>query len=658
MSSTTVQTTIIPENVFIESLIKDNNNGEAGEQSLHWTPGSTITYHLRFADFNGDGVSDWNDDYAAEALRLALDQWAAVANIKFEEVSVETGANLVETLYNQNDGNLGRHQYPQLGSTSLGYYNLTQSVFNENGNHQGGYSYVTFVHEIGHGLGLEHPFDTADTDKFPGSGQNNVGDNALNQGIWTLMSYNDGWLEGGQTYNSNFQTTDYGWQASPMAFDIAAIQAIYGANNTYHTGNDTYVMPDVNEVGTGYICIWDAGGTDTISAGDAEAGVIIDLKAATLQNAPGGGGFVSRVTGILGGFTIANGVTIENAAGGSGDDFIYGNDANNRIDGKSGSDTMLGGAGADTFVYSRGNDTITDFVSGTDKLSGSVFFGLKSFAELQDKITGDSSVNTTYTFSDGNTLKLNGVANGAITVNDLANTAPIISFQNGIATSLAVSENKVTVGKIDASDLHNDTLTYSLLGDDRGKFVIDDEGNLKFKSARDYEAPGDLNKDNAYKVTVKVTDGSGASDSQDLTVTVKNVHEKPVISSNGGGSSATITMDENRVTVGTLRATGDSDDKLTWTLSGGDDRGKFTIDADGLLKFKSPRNFETPQDLNGDNAYKVTVKVTDEHGGTDTQSLTVKIRDVSGARAAPEPMADHPVELAIHHDVDHHGWLI
>jgi serralysin len=47
--------------------------------------------------------------------------------------------------------------------------------------------------------------------------------------------------------------------STPMAFDIAAIQYLYGANTGFHTGNDTYVLTD-----TSWSCIWDCSGTDAI----------------------------------------------------------------------------------------------------------------------------------------------------------------------------------------------------------------------------------------------------------------------------------------------------------------------------------------------------------------------------------------------------------
>ena len=164
-----------------------------------------------------------------------------------------------------------------------------------------------------------------------------------------------------------------------MALDIAALQRMYGTNLAARTGDDTYALPTANKIGTFYSCIWDAGGTDRIVGGDH--GNVIDLRAATLAYAPGGGGHLSHATSRSGGFvhggvTIANKVVIENATGGAGRDAIRGNGADNvltgfggqdRLNGSGGDDTLRGGAGSDTLVGGAGNDQLTGG-TGADRL--------------------------------------------------------------------------------------------------------------------------------------------------------------------------------------------------------------------------------------------------------------------------------------------------
>ena len=210
---------------------------------------------------------------------------------------------------------------------------------------QGSYAFSLLLHEFGHGLGLAHPHDdggtsaalrgvTAETGSF--------GIGALNQGVYTVMSYNVGW-PGGPT---GAPTRDgFGHEATPMALDIAVLQEKYGPNFGHAIGDDIYELPDANRKGTAYACIWDAGGNDWITYGGASDSVI-DLRAATLKGEIGGGGWLFYAWGIEGGFTIAHGVIIEGASGGSGHDVIRGNGADNTLAGLSGSDLLVGGGGA------------------------------------------------------------------------------------------------------------------------------------------------------------------------------------------------------------------------------------------------------------------------------------------------------------------------
>jgi Ca2+-binding RTX toxin-like protein len=189
-----------------------------------------------------------------------------------------------------------------------------------------------------------------------------------------------------------------------MAFDIAAIQTLYGANTTTNSGDNTYTLSDPGSPdGQSWQCIWDTGGTDQIVY-DGTANAVIDLRPATLDDSPTGGGMGSYTwnnTAVSRGGTIAGdimnvlpdqggvkGVVIENAHGGSGNDLITGNDADNVLEGNAGddvisalagndiinggpgNDTLTGGAGNDVFIFEpgSGHDTITDFTVGQDFL--------------------------------------------------------------------------------------------------------------------------------------------------------------------------------------------------------------------------------------------------------------------------------------------------
>ncbi len=101
-----------------------------------------------------------------------------------------------------------------------------------------------------------------------------------------------------------------------------------------------------------------------------------------------------------------------------------------------------------------------------------------------------------------------------------------------------------------------------------------------------------------------------------------------MITSHGGGLTATLNVAENASSVTTVTAS-DSDlpaQTLTYSISGGADAAKFSIGSvSGVLSFVTPPDFETPTDSNSDNVYQVTVLVNDGLGGTDSQDISITV---------------------------------
>lgn len=387
----TVTTKAFSGNEYVDALLETDTPG----QVAYWTSGAAptvISYYLSNDTINDpNGAAGGNDwlGFETTAIQHAFGAWSAVANITFSPVSDLASADLVEVIGGNSDvgsGTLGFHYLPAAsgffpgGDYIYGAYNSAGRGWDATGLQVGGYGYITLIHELGHGLGLKHPHDGPNP--FPGVPTGNdarFGLFNLNQGIYTTMSYNDGW---DAVQNPNGRGINaYGYQATPMAFDIAAIQHLYGANLSTNAVDTTYVMPDANAAGTTWTSIWDTGGTDEIVYNGAK-GTVIDLRPATLDRSATGGGTLSWALGVLGGFTIAaditnaladeNGVTgviIENARGGSGADRITGNDVGNTIFGNSGHDRITALGGGDTLYGDNGNDTI-DGGAGTDGITG------------------------------------------------------------------------------------------------------------------------------------------------------------------------------------------------------------------------------------------------------------------------------------------------
>jgi len=306
------------------------------------------------------GMAEWE----MRAFELAMDKYEQVADIVYVQVQDKAKADFIFITYNGTPeaGILGRMSPPNTTNEGQAEFNRNGPGWTEDELRPGGFSFITLIHELGHGHGLAHPHDNggrsgvmrgvvAEGTAFDYT----TGEFDLNQGVFTMMSYEDGWQT---SPYGNSPDDGFGYLAGLMGFDIAAIQDKYGVNEEWATGDNSYVLKDVNASGTMYEAIWDAGGLDSISYAGAKDAVI-DLRAASLKYEYGGGGWISYAHGIYGGFTIANGVTIENASGGGGNDKITGNDIDNDLRGNAGNDVISGGGGNDLLVGGAGKDTLT-----------------------------------------------------------------------------------------------------------------------------------------------------------------------------------------------------------------------------------------------------------------------------------------------------------
>ena len=91
-----------------------------------------------------------------------------------------------------------------------------------------------------------------------------------------------------------------------------------------------------------------------------------------------------------------------------------------------------------------------------------------------------------------------------------------------------------------------------------------------------------------------------------------------------------ILVPENETAVATLNATDDDTpiDQLTWTIPSGADTDQFTLGSTGVLAFSAAKDYEIPDDANGDRTYEVTVQVSDDNNNTATANLEVTVENV------------------------------
>ncbi|CAB5118004.1 hypothetical protein D3OALGB2SA_2791, partial [Olavius algarvensis associated proteobacterium Delta 3] len=96
-------------------------------------------------------------------------------------------------------------------------------------------------------------------------------------------------------------------------------------------------------------------------------------------------------------------------------------------------------------------------------------------------------------------------------------------------------------------------------------------------------------------------------------------------------SAAAASIDENQTVVHTLTAT-DADlpaQAVGFTITGGADQGRFSIDGSNQLIFNVAPDYENPVDAGTNNVYEVEVTANDGNGGTTAQTINVTVNPLN-----------------------------
>ena len=413
-----------------------NANLEPLRMSSQWdvTGDATLTYSFYDGDvtyanpYNGSSPTPGTPSPVSShgatnetTLAAAFDAWDATVDFEFDEVEEDSGevGELRVAFTDRTSGAAAFAYAPGDYAVNGDIWFETEDIditgndFSTDGIGAGGFNYFAALHEIGHALGLSHPFDAGD-DQSNGDDALPLSKDSMRNTVMTYVQLDKNFVmkfDGGGSSAPSYRI----YASTPMMYDVEIMEQFYGADDDDTTTDNNYQFVNSPET---LQTIVDAGGTaDTIDASLQNRENVIDLNPGAFSSI----GIYSEAdqvaywAGVLGvsataiqsyvdtlntsasaandyyssysrtalytgeyNVGIAHNTVIENAVGGSANDTITGNSINNTLSGGAGDDSIEGNGGDDTidggahttgdvaiFNDSYANYTITEVVAGT-----------------------------------------------------------------------------------------------------------------------------------------------------------------------------------------------------------------------------------------------------------------------------------------------------
>ena len=215
------------------------------------------------------------------------------------------------------------------------------------------------------------------------------------------------------------------------------------------------------------------------------------------------------------------------------------------------------------------------------------------------------------------------------------NGAPTIT---NTTTSFSVVENQTSAFTITATDPDQDSITYSLTGDDEALFSVSTSGVVTFKTAPDFEVPSDADTNNIYQITGRVSDGS-LNATKSFTVTVTNDTSDDETSTGMDGTylgagpiqGATVCIEVTAGTCTGASLTTTTAQDGTFSLTVGSDtngvlRGEGGFDPITNLQFEEDFGFATSQPVTDQNFVVTPLSsIMNDYNSEDFNTLKEKL---------------------------------
>lgn len=485
-----------------------SSNSSAGPMGRKWGTGIggaylTYSFSTPSSTYISNGSPGSVLDLSIEqknTARSVMQKFSSIANLTFTEVS-DTPSSAGDIRWARSDNRsavpTAYAYYPS--QSALGGDIWIGNTYSEHLNPiLGSYSYQTFLHELGHALGLAHPHESA----IPAVAY----EDQLKYSAMSYRSYNGEPLTG---YSTHYYPT------SLMLNDIAAIQYLYGVNTSYQAGNNTYSWAANTSI---FETLYDAGGTDTIDASNQTQGVLINLTPGEWSQI--GKAFWNGQSDVRDCLTIAYGCTIENATGSNYNDTLFGNSANNILDGRYGDDTYyidsendkiieIANGDYDTIISTAARTYMPDEVEVLRQSSGGIYmngnntgnliYGNTSNNEIwgrqgDDNISGGAGNDTIYG-NPGNDTLYGGIGNDIISggvgndfLNDRDGADTYTDFFRGFGIDRIYEAEESTPGSIDKviftspngnTAVYNDQLWFKRIGNDLEISIIGSQNDSR-----------------------------------------------------------------------------------------------------------------------------------------------------------------------------------